>query len=121
MNTFLADTSIEPVRINGCPVLRMRRDGEIDAIVAMRVENGLLTGLYAVRNPEKLSRVEQETALGRRLAVLLAGTPRSAPRLVAAGRAAAGPAARSPGGAGPRRGSRRSFLPTGGSRPVARE
>jgi hypothetical protein len=33
--------------------------------VAMRIEGGLITGCYIVRNPEKLSRVEQETALSR--------------------------------------------------------
>jgi hypothetical protein len=33
--------------------------------VAMRVEGGLVTGIYTVRNPEKLSRMERETALSR--------------------------------------------------------
>jgi RNA polymerase sigma-70 factor (TIGR02957 family) len=65
MNTFAADTSIEPVHINGYPALLVRRDNEVDSIVAMRVENRLITGLYSVRNPKKLSRVEQETALSR--------------------------------------------------------
>jgi RNA polymerase sigma-70 factor (ECF subfamily) len=60
-----AETSVEPVQVNGCPALIMRLGGEIDGIVAMRVEDGLVTGLYFVRNPEKLSRVERETALTR--------------------------------------------------------
>jgi RNA polymerase sigma-70 factor (ECF subfamily) len=29
------------------------------------VENGYVTGAYHVRNPEKLSRMEQETAVSR--------------------------------------------------------
>jgi RNA polymerase sigma-70 factor (TIGR02957 family) len=60
-----AETSAEPVQVNGCPALIVRRGGEIDGVVAARVEDGLVTGLYFVRNPEKLSRVERETALSR--------------------------------------------------------
>jgi hypothetical protein len=60
-----ADLSLEPVQVNGCPALIMRLNGEIDSVVAVRVEGGLVTGLYSVRNPEKLSRVERETALSR--------------------------------------------------------
>jgi RNA polymerase sigma-70 factor (ECF subfamily) len=33
--------------------------------VALRFEDGLVTGLYSVRNPEKLSRVEREIAVSR--------------------------------------------------------
>jgi RNA polymerase sigma-70 factor (ECF subfamily) len=39
----------------------MQLNGQIDIVLAMRVEGGLITGLQSVRNPEKLSRVEQET------------------------------------------------------------
>ena len=60
-----AELSLEPVQVNGCPALIMRLNGEIDSVVAVRVEDGLVTGLYTVRNPEKLSRVERETALSR--------------------------------------------------------
>jgi RNA polymerase sigma-70 factor (ECF subfamily) len=57
--------SIEAVQVNGSPALIMRLNGEIDTVMAVRVEGGLVTGLYGVRNPEKLARVEQETALSR--------------------------------------------------------
>ncbi|MBA2896800.1 RNA polymerase sigma-70 factor [Nonomuraea soli] len=60
-----ARRSVEPVQINGGPGLLVRVDGEIDGVVAVRVENGLVTGAYHVRNPEKLSRVERETAVTR--------------------------------------------------------
>lgn len=60
-----AETSVEPVQVNGCPALILRRTGEIDTVVAVRVEDSLVTGLYSVRNPEKLSRMERETALSR--------------------------------------------------------
>lgn len=43
----------------------MRRDGEIDSGVAVRIDDGLVTGLYVVRNPAKLSHVEQETVVSR--------------------------------------------------------
>jgi RNA polymerase sigma factor (sigma-70 family) len=60
-----AAMSLEPVQVNGGPALIVRLNGEIDGVVAMRVEDGLVTGLYLVRNPEKLSRVERETAVSR--------------------------------------------------------
>ena len=37
--------------------------------MAIRVEDARVTGLYYVRNPEKLSRVESETALTLRCQV----------------------------------------------------
>jgi RNA polymerase sigma-70 factor (TIGR02957 family) len=60
-----AALSLEPAQVNGCPALIVRLDGELDGVMAMRVEDGLVTGIYYVRNPEKLSRVERETALSR--------------------------------------------------------
>ena len=47
------------------PALIIRLDGEIDTVVAVRIDDGLITGLYAVRNPEKLSHMERETVLRR--------------------------------------------------------
>ena len=49
--------------VNGGPALVLRFDGEIDGIMAFRIEDGRVTGLYYVRNPEKLSRVGAETPL----------------------------------------------------------
>jgi RNA polymerase sigma-70 factor (TIGR02957 family) len=60
-----ADLSFEPAHINGSPALIMRLRGEIDSVVAVRVSGGRITGLYTVRNPEKLSHIERETALTR--------------------------------------------------------
>jgi len=57
--------SVQPAQVNGYPALIIRFDGEIDTVVAIRIDNGLVTGLYAVRNPAKLSRLEQETTLRR--------------------------------------------------------
>jgi hypothetical protein len=57
------DLSFEPAQINGAPALILRLNGELDTVMALRVEGGLVTGLYAVRNPAKLSHVHRETAV----------------------------------------------------------
>ncbi|MER6002579.1 hypothetical protein ABT120_28675 [Nonomuraea angiospora] len=51
----------EPTTVNGNPGLILRLDGVIDGVLAFRVENARVTGLYYARNPEKLTRVESET------------------------------------------------------------
>ncbi|MEU7632770.1 RNA polymerase sigma-70 factor [Nocardia sp. NPDC049220] len=56
----------EPTAINGNPGLILRVDGVIDGVLALRVDNARVTGLYYVRNPEKLTHVESETALASR-------------------------------------------------------
>jgi RNA polymerase sigma-70 factor, ECF subfamily len=62
---IVGEVSVEPVQINGGPALIIRIDGEIDNVVAVRIDDGLITGLYIVRNPQKLSYVQHETALAR--------------------------------------------------------
>jgi RNA polymerase sigma-70 factor (ECF subfamily) len=57
--------TLQPTQVNGYPALIFHMDGEIDTVIALRIDDGLITGLYAVRNPEKLSHMEQETALRR--------------------------------------------------------
>ncbi|SFP29987.1 RNA polymerase sigma-70 factor, ECF subfamily [Amycolatopsis arida] len=60
-----ASASLRPAQVNGYPALILRQSGEIDTVLAVRVDDGLVTGLYAVRNPEKLSHMERETTLCR--------------------------------------------------------
>jgi len=60
-----AAPSLLPAQVNGYPALILRLNGAIDTVIALRIEDGLVTGLYAVRNPEKLSHMERETALRR--------------------------------------------------------
>jgi RNA polymerase sigma-70 factor (ECF subfamily) len=60
-----ATAALEPTQVNGHPALVIRFDGELDTVVALRIDDGLVTGLYAVRNPEKLSHMERETTLRR--------------------------------------------------------
>jgi RNA polymerase sigma-70 factor (ECF subfamily) len=57
--------SLEPAEVNGYPALILRVDGELDTVLALRIDDGLITGLYAVRNPAKLSHMEEATTLSR--------------------------------------------------------
>jgi hypothetical protein len=54
--------SLQPARVNGSPALILRLDGAIDTVIAVRVDDGLIAGLYAVRNPENLSHMVRDTA-----------------------------------------------------------
>jgi hypothetical protein len=77
LGRIAAAASLQPAQVNGYPALILWRGGEIDTVMAVRIDDGLITGLYAVRNPE----------LGRRAA------PRQ--RLLPAGPGPGGPAVRS--------------------------
>ncbi|MBN6038179.1 RNA polymerase sigma-70 factor [Amycolatopsis sp. 195334CR] len=57
--------SLRPAQVNGHPALTVHLRQELDTVIAVHLENGRITGLYAVRNPEKLSRMASETALSR--------------------------------------------------------
>ncbi|WP_326959675.1 RNA polymerase sigma-70 factor [Amycolatopsis sp. NBC_01286] len=57
--------TLRPAQVNGHPALVMSLDGELDTVLALRIDGGLVTGVYAVRNPEKLSRMAAETTLRR--------------------------------------------------------
>ncbi|MFG2314175.1 MULTISPECIES: RNA polymerase sigma-70 factor [Streptomyces] len=58
--------TMDPAQVNGHPALVVRLDGELDTVVAVRFDEGRITGLYAVRNPEKLSYMREEaTTLSR--------------------------------------------------------
>jgi RNA polymerase sigma-70 factor (ECF subfamily) len=65
LGRIAAAMSLQPTQVNGDPALIVRLGGEIDTVMAMRIDDGLVTGLYAVRNPEKLSHLERETTLRR--------------------------------------------------------
>jgi RNA polymerase sigma-70 factor (ECF subfamily) len=65
LGKIAAMMSLQPVQVNGFPALVLRLDGVVDTVLAVRIDDGLVTGLYAVRNPEKLSHMERETTLRR--------------------------------------------------------
>jgi RNA polymerase sigma-70 factor (ECF subfamily) len=58
-----ATVAVGPTVINGHPALVVHVDGELDGVMAVRVEDARITGLYFVRNPQKLTHVESETPL----------------------------------------------------------
>ncbi|SDX21828.1 RNA polymerase sigma-70 factor, ECF subfamily [Saccharopolyspora shandongensis] len=61
----IAAASLRPAQVNGHPALLVRHNGELDTVLAVRIDDGRIAGLYAVRNPEKLSHMVRETALRR--------------------------------------------------------
>ncbi|WP_113690488.1 RNA polymerase sigma-70 factor [Amycolatopsis albispora] len=65
LGRLAGSASLRPAQVNGHPALTVHIGGELDAVLAVHLENGFVTGLYAVRNPEKLSYMDRETALRR--------------------------------------------------------
>jgi RNA polymerase sigma-70 factor (TIGR02957 family) len=65
LGRIAAAASLQQAQVNGYPALILRLNGEIDTVIAVRIDAGLIAGLYAVRNPQKLSHMEQETTLRR--------------------------------------------------------
>ncbi|MEU9829610.1 RNA polymerase sigma-70 factor [Micromonospora chersina] len=57
--------SLRPAQVNGYPALILQQGDEVDTVLAVRIDDGLVTGLYAVRNPQKLSHMEREISLSR--------------------------------------------------------
>ncbi|MFE9914850.1 RNA polymerase sigma-70 factor [Micromonospora sp. NPDC005553] len=60
-----ATMSLHPTHVNGHPGLILRLDGAVDTVLALRIDDGLISGVYAVRNPEKLSHMRRATTLRR--------------------------------------------------------
>jgi RNA polymerase sigma-70 factor (ECF subfamily) len=58
-----ATLTVGPTVVNGSPALVFRLDGQLDGVMAVQIEDARVIGLYYVRNPEKLTRVEAETPL----------------------------------------------------------
>ncbi|WP_077801769.1 RNA polymerase sigma-70 factor [Streptomyces sp. JHA26] len=59
------EVRMDPAQVNGHPALIIRLDGELDTVVTVRFDDGRITGLYAVRNPEKLTQMGRPTTLHR--------------------------------------------------------
>jgi RNA polymerase sigma-70 factor (ECF subfamily) len=57
--------SAELTYVNGWPALILRDADGLDSVMSVRVENGLVTGVYTVRNPHKLSGMTSEAAFAR--------------------------------------------------------
>jgi RNA polymerase sigma-70 factor (ECF subfamily) len=51
--------ALQPAQVNWLPGTRFLRSTARSTVLAVRIDDGLVTGLYAVRNPEKLSHMER--------------------------------------------------------------
>jgi len=63
-NTLVAEFDTTPMWLNGEPAGRMDVDGEPSAI-SLVVEDGRVTRIYVVRNPRKLTQLDEPTELAR--------------------------------------------------------
>ena len=59
------DAVVDVVVVNGSPALRVLVDGELDTVASMVLEDGQVTGIYVVRNPAKLARLDAVVTLTR--------------------------------------------------------
>jgi RNA polymerase sigma-70 factor (TIGR02957 family) len=53
------------VWVNGAPGLRVENEGQLAAVLSVTVEDGLITHIYSVANPDKLARLDAEASLSR--------------------------------------------------------
>jgi RNA polymerase sigma-70 factor (ECF subfamily) len=63
--TLPGDFAARPLRVNGGPAARFDLDGELNTVASLVIDNGRITRIYAVRNPHKLGRLEEEAELRR--------------------------------------------------------
>lgn len=60
-----SDAVAAMIWLNGAPAVRIDRAGAPDTAVSLTIENGRITRIYAVRNPQKLERLGEEVELVR--------------------------------------------------------
>lgn len=53
------------VWLNGAPAGGIELDGKLGTAVSLVVENGRVTRIYPMRNPKKLTRLDQRAELAR--------------------------------------------------------
>jgi RNA polymerase sigma-70 factor (TIGR02957 family) len=61
--TITPDAVVSPVWLNGAPAVRIDLAGELDTAVSVVVAEGLISHIYAMRNPQKLARLDEEATL----------------------------------------------------------
>ncbi|MPZ99926.1 MAG: hypothetical protein GEU80_11455 [Dehalococcoidia bacterium] len=59
------DVTVTAVQINGAPALLVESPGEAATVVTATTVEGRVTRIYVMRNPHKLARIADETALSR--------------------------------------------------------
>jgi RNA polymerase sigma-70 factor (TIGR02957 family) len=63
--TVVPDAVIDTMWLNGAPAGRIDVDGALDTAISVVVADGRITRIYAIRNPHKLARLEEEAILSR--------------------------------------------------------
>ncbi|MET9414633.1 RNA polymerase sigma-70 factor [Streptomyces klenkii] len=63
--SLTATTRIEQATYNGMPAARSVTGGELDWLLAFEIHDGRITGLYVMRNPDKLRRTDAVCPLDR--------------------------------------------------------
>jgi hypothetical protein len=64
-NTAVPGAVVGTVWLNGAPAGRIDLAGEIDSAISLVVADGRITRIYAIRNPHKLARIDEEATLSR--------------------------------------------------------
>ena len=64
-NTVAPDAVVGTVWLNGAPAGRIDLAGELDTAISLVVADGRITHIYAIRNPHKLARLDEEAPLSR--------------------------------------------------------
>jgi RNA polymerase sigma-70 factor (ECF subfamily) len=59
------DAIVATLWLNGAPAGRVELAGELNTAISVVVADGLITGIYAIRNPQKLARLGEEATLSR--------------------------------------------------------
>ena len=59
------DADFSVVWLNGAPALRVELNGRVGTTVSIAVEEGRITRIYVMRNPEKLARLDDTVSLSR--------------------------------------------------------
>jgi RNA polymerase sigma-70 factor (ECF subfamily) len=56
---------VMPMWLNGAPAARFELDGKLATVASMVIEDGRITRIYAILNPHKLARLDEEAKLSR--------------------------------------------------------
>lgn len=63
LRRFVSDAVAATTWLNGAPAMRIDLAGALDTAVSLAIENGRITRIYAIRNPQKLSRLHEPVVL----------------------------------------------------------
>jgi RNA polymerase sigma-70 factor (ECF subfamily) len=59
------EAQVASTHLNGGPAVRVELDGELNTAVSLAIEGGRVTRIYAIRNPQKLARLDEPASLSR--------------------------------------------------------